>query len=106
MSNKDFEKVGRKEIAKNISHVEGISETAADRIVDQVFKHIMYTIVHKKVVDIPKFGKFYGKYIPKRKGSHPQSHEEIEIDDRVQLRLECSSSLKKYLKQYVEDFRE
>lgn len=100
-----YEKVGRKQLAKNISHLEGISLTSADRIIDQVFRNILYLIIEKKIVDIPGFGRFQGKYIPSRKGSHPQSHKEITIEDRIQVKLETSSTLKNFLKGYVEQFR-
>lgn len=105
-TNKKIEKVTRKDLAKNISHLEGISITAADRIIKQIFDNIIYSIVEKKIVEIPGFGRFFGKYVPPRKGSHPQSHEKIEIEDRVQMKLDTSSTLKRYLRNFVDKFRE
>jgi len=102
---KRLSKVGRSEVAKAISHVEGLSKTQSERIVDLVFKNIIYLVIERNLVEIPGFGRFFAKYVGPRKGSHPQTHEEIEIGPRVQIRAEFSSSLKNNLNKYVEDFK-
>jgi nucleoid DNA-binding protein len=103
---KCMEKVGRKEVAYGVAHVEGITQTQAERIVDLVFKQILYLVIERKLVEIPGFGRFFGKYVEGKKGSHPQTHEEIDIEPRVQMRAEFSTNVKRSLKQYVDKFRE
>lgn len=97
-------KVGRHEIAKGVSHVEGLSMTQAERVVDLVFKNIKFLMIERYLIEIPGFGRFYAKYVGPRKGSHPQTHEHIQINSRVQARAEFSSSLKETLNQHRDEF--
>ncbi|MFB6283754.1 MAG: HU family DNA-binding protein [Halobacteria archaeon] len=103
---KKLPKVGRRTIAEALVHTEGLTQTQAEKVVKLVFDEVLYQVLEQKIVDIPGFGKFFGKYTPPRLGSHPQTHETIEIGPTVQMRAEFSSNVKKQLNNYVDRFQE
>jgi len=103
---KKLGKVGRKEIAKGLAHMEGLSKTQSERIIDLVFRQIKYLVIEKNIVEIPGFGRFFAKYVGPRVGSHPQTHEKIEIEPRVQMRAEFSNTVKKSLNNHISSFRQ
>jgi len=103
---KKLGKVGRKKLAEGLAHMEGLSKTQSERIIDLVFRQIKYLVIEKNIVEIPGFGRFFAKYVGSRIGSHPQTHEKIEIEPRVQMRAEFSSTVKKSLNNHIDSFRE
>lgn len=105
MVKKKKNKVNRRELAKNVVHIEGISQNQAERIIDLIFKNILYSVTEGKTVDVPGFCKFSAQYVPPRSGSHPQTLEPIQISERVQLRASFSRTAKRIASQHVDNFR-
>lgn len=102
---KDQNTISRKDLAKSISHLEGLTVTQCDRIIERVIKLILLNMHKGKIIELPSFGKLYGKYMPERDGTNPRTHEKIKVEEKVQPKVEFFTSVKNKFKSNVEVFK-
>lgn len=103
---KDHNTISRKDLAKSISHLEGLTVTQSDRIIERLIKLILLNMHKGKVVELPSFGKLYGKFVPERTGTNPRTHEKITVEEKVQPKIEFFTSVKDKFKSNVDSFKE
>ena len=86
------------DIARGISHIEGLPTSRSMRIVDHVIEQIVLALIAGKSVNLPKLGKLLPVYRKARKGRRPKDMQPIEIPARIRVRLIISPTLKEQLK--------
>jgi nucleoid DNA-binding protein len=104
MIKKDSNRYGRSELVFGLSHLEGMSESEARRIVDQLIEQIRLALVSGKSVYLPKLGSFTPILRETYKGVHPLTLEPRLIKPTVKIRFRPSSTLVSYIKDHVAYF--
>ena len=88
--------IGKKDISRNISSKIKTSSSLSSDILD-IFIDLIKNNSKDKVVKFNKFGSFYRKNTPSRKGRNPKTKEEFIISKRSKLNFKSSNKVKTIL---------
>jgi len=98
------EKILISDLALFISHSEGISPAQANRIIKMLIYYILVEVAMGKQVRLESFCNIEGYFQPKRTGSHPKTHEPIEIGSSVRIKFSLSNIFKQMVQPYISKF--
>lgn len=98
------EKVLISDLAFNIAHSEGISPAQASRIIKMFIFYVLVEVATGKQIRLESFCNIEGYYQPKRTGSHPKTHEPIEIGPSVRIKFSLSNIFKQMVQPYIDKF--
>lgn len=99
-------RVSCEQLAHGLAHMEGLTRAQSVRVVKTVFQHILLHLSEGAVVDIPGILKLETIYTQPRQGSHPKTHDPIEVKEGIRLRAQLSVRAKEVLLGRIEVFRE
>ena len=88
--------IGKKDISINISSKIKISSSLSSDILDK-FINLIKNNSKDQIVKFSKFGSFYRKISPSRKGRNPKTKQEFAITERSKLTFKSSNKVKSTL---------
>tara|TARA_B110000003_G_scaffold252662_1_gene267420 strand:- start:425 stop:700 length:276 start_codon:yes stop_codon:yes gene_type:complete len=88
--------IGKKDISINISSKVKISSSLSSDILDE-FIDLIKSNSKDQIVKFSKFGSFYRKISPSRKGRNPKTMQEFAITERSKLTFKSSNKVKSTL---------
>lgn len=103
MSDSEIQTFDRKDVAKVLQHIEGLTEAQAIKITNLVFASIVWALLEKKRVAIPNFGVIKVVDVPPRIGFHPQKLESFNIPASVRLKFRMAKSVKSLLLEKMQE---